>query len=126
MLKMASRIKTFSRPQLSLKLVHTKGSVIQIHHVKESTDVFRLQWILRKNQKMTQPSFFEDISEFESAVIIVWQISVVIQVTCLFAKQLRCINTSPRIKIQVQSLYLAHSARNHTFHKFQLYVSKVY
>jgi len=36
-LKMAIRTKTSSRPQLSLKLVHTKGSVTQLHNIKEYT-----------------------------------------------------------------------------------------
>jgi len=46
----------------------------------------------------------EDISEFESVAIIVWQICVAIQVTCLFAKQLRHINTSPRYMCNVFTL----------------------
>jgi len=46
----------------------------------------------------------KDISEFESAAIIVWQICAAIQVTCLFAKQLRCINTSPRYMHNVFTL----------------------
>jgi len=44
-MKMASELvqnKTFSRPQLSLKFVHTKGSVRQLLNVKEYTIVFRL------------------------------------------------------------------------------------
>jgi len=35
--------KTFSRPQLSLKFVHTKGSVRQLLNIKEYTVVFKLQ-----------------------------------------------------------------------------------
>jgi len=45
-MKMASKLvqnKTFSRPQLSLKFVHTKGGVRQLLNVKEYTIVFRLQ-----------------------------------------------------------------------------------
>jgi len=42
-LKMAIRTKTSSRPQLSLKLAHTKGSVAQLHNIKEYTTIFRLQ-----------------------------------------------------------------------------------
>jgi len=45
-MKMASKLvqnKTFSRPQLSLKFVHTKGGVRQLLSVKEYTIVFRLQ-----------------------------------------------------------------------------------
>ncbi|EDR01889.1 uncharacterized protein LACBIDRAFT_310351 [Laccaria bicolor S238N-H82] len=41
--KMASRIKTFSRLQLSLKLVHTKRSVTQLHNLKEYTNTFEVQ-----------------------------------------------------------------------------------
>jgi len=55
MLKMAIRTKTSSRPQLSLKLVHTKGSVIQLHSVKEYTTIFRLQ---EKYKKITHGLFF--------------------------------------------------------------------
>ena len=42
-LKMAIRTKTSSRPQLSLELAHTKGSVAQLHNIKEYTTIFRLQ-----------------------------------------------------------------------------------
>jgi hypothetical protein len=40
--------------------------------------------------------FPEDISEFESAAIVVRQICAAIPVTCLFAKQLRRVNCGPR------------------------------
>ncbi|EDR03237.1 uncharacterized protein LACBIDRAFT_307449 [Laccaria bicolor S238N-H82] len=50
---MASRIKTFSRLQLSLK---SKGSVTQLHNVKEYTNTFEVQYILRKNEK-NEPTF---------------------------------------------------------------------
>lgn len=47
----------------------------------------------------------EDISEFESAAIVVGQICAAIQVTCLFAKQLGRVNTSPTYKCDVFTLH---------------------
>ena len=64
---------------------------------------------------LVSADMFEDISEFESAVIIVWQIYAAIQVTCRFAKQWRRVNNKSG---QARCVNLARSAGNHLFKRF--------
>ena len=65
---------------------------------------------------LVSADMFEDISEFESAAIIVRQIYAAIQVTCRFAKQWRRVNN--KSSGRARRVNLARSAGNHPFERF--------